>query len=209
MPGRCPTDKCKITPHGGYSFWRPDQVDPKSGTKGVMHWAWDLGGTAKETPVYAPEDGVVVETATGKSPPWTGFQPGLVLLKGASGVYHVLGHLDYPTIAVHAGQAVTMGTKLGVMGISHTHWEIRRNRTPNWAAHPTYWQAHGPNSIDPATWLESVNGTRRPLPAPSPSPSSPSRSPSRLALGLGLLAFAVIAGVGLSRARASVHDPWN
>lgn len=157
MPGRCPTDTCKTSPHGGYHFWRPDQVDPKSGTRGVMHWAWDLSGTAGSTPVYAPEDGFVVETATGLSSPWTGFNPGLVLIKGVSGVYHVLGHLDYNKIIVRGGQPVALGQKVGVMGISHTHWEIRHNRVPDWGCCPTFWQAHGPNSIDPAEWLAAVN----------------------------------------------------
>lgn len=187
MAGVCPTDTCKTSPHGGYHFWRPDQVDPKSGQRGVMHWAWDLSGSADRTPVYAPEDGVVVETATGESSPWTGFQPGLVLIKGVSGVFHVLGHMDYPTIAVRAGQQVRMGQPVGVMGISHVHWEIRKARTPNWGAYPTYWQAHGPNSVNPAEWLAAVNAQASPA-----------------GIALGLLAFSAIVGAGFGLARALI-----
>lgn len=155
---RCPTDTCHPSAHGGYHYWRPDQYEPKSGGKGVMHWAWDLSGTANETMVYAPEDGLVMDVAKGDDHPWTGFQPGIVLIHGVSGVYHVLGHLQYKQIKAVKGQFIALGQPVGVMGIGHTHWEIRKKPQPDYGKYPTFWQAHGPNSINPADWLSGKVG---------------------------------------------------
>lgn len=158
--GRCPTDTCKTSPHGGYGYFRADQIDGKSGKAGVYHWAWDLAGPVG-TPVYAPENGFVVDVATGSSSPFTGYNPGVVMIRGNSGLWHLLGHLQYGTIGVRPGQFVTIGQKLGVMGISHTHWEVRRSHLPDYGCCPNVWQAHGQNNLDPKIWLAEVN---RPVP---------------------------------------------
>lgn len=159
MSGRCPTDTCYTSTVGAYGAVR-DHVDPKSGKRPVTHWAMDLRGTPRVTPVYAPEDGVVLDVATGQSSPWTGYDPGLVFIRGVSGVYHVLGHLDYATLRVQRGQTVKQGTPVGVMGINHTHWEVRRKPQPDWGLFPSRWQAHGANNMNPMEWLAAVNAPR-------------------------------------------------
>jgi murein DD-endopeptidase MepM/ murein hydrolase activator NlpD len=141
---RYPVDVVRITPHGGWSYFRPEQ-----GEGGTYHYALDLGGAAG-TPVRAPEDGVVDTTASGTSPPFTGYDPGVVLLRGRSGYYHLLGH----TIPmVQAGQVVREGQQVGTIGVNHVHWETRKKRLPDYAKYPRVQDAHRANNVDPRFWI--------------------------------------------------------
>src|SRR5688572_18460693 len=115
--GRCPTDTCRVTPHGGYGYYRASRA--------VTHYAWDLGGPGG-TPVYAPEDGVVDTIADGQGPPWSGYDPGLVLLHGGSGYYHLLAHLGPSSYKVRVGDRVKQGQHVGNIAYDHVHWEIRK-----------------------------------------------------------------------------------
>jgi len=140
---RYPVDVVRVTPRGAYGYFR----DYKTPT--VHHWGLDLGGPAG-TVVRAPEDGVVDTTATGTSPPFTGYDPGVVLLRGRSGVYHLLGHTRP---SVQAGQAVREGQQVGTIGINHVHWEVRRQRLPDYAAHARSEDAHRANNSNPRLWI--------------------------------------------------------
>lgn len=95
--------------------------------------------------VFAPETAYVVKVSDGKSPPFTGYGPGVVLLKGVSGFYHLLSHLNFSTIKVTPGQFVADGQLIAQFDREHghTHYEVRKEAT-------------GPsetNTIDPTVWL--------------------------------------------------------
>jgi hypothetical protein len=89
--GEIPTRRWNPTPNGNYGAPRDD------GDR--THRGVDLGGD-DGSPVYAPEDGelaaVVAVAAPGGSlpQPWRGYEPGVVVIKGVSGTWHVLGHLN-------------------------------------------------------------------------------------------------------------------
>lgn len=126
-------------------------------TGGVRHWGWDLPGAAGSA-VVAPEDGVVVEAVSNGSartiklaPPWDGYGPGVVLLRGASGVWHLLAHVK-PFVAtgqkVREGDAVAaMTAGVGLAG-PHVHWEVRVKQ-----AHDSP-STRERNTQDPQAWLD-------------------------------------------------------
>lgn len=145
---------------------------------------------AVQRDVFAPEAGIVERVADGSSPPFVGYGPGVVLLRGASGFYHLLSHLDFKTITVKSGQPILEGTLLGQFNAEHghTHYEVRKAPT-------------GPsetNTVDPAQWLASE---QRKLVA-SAAPSSTSRGRT-VAIG----AVTVVGFLGLSwlALRAAKH----
>lgn len=144
---RPPILPVKVTPHGA---WRYARTSPSDGSCGVhaypcFHPGVDLAGAAG-TKVYAPEDGVVVAVGNGASKPWTGYGPWIVVIKGASGVYHLLAHLSPAQAALAlVGARVSSGQLVGVTSsANHVHWEIRLVATSSaWA-----------NKVDPFVWLE-------------------------------------------------------
>lgn len=97
--GNLPVPEWKITPHGAFGFVRtgPDQGSSGAGTYPSTHYGVDLVGHEGD-PVAAPEDGTIVAVmanAPGDDvQPWRGYGPALVMLKGASGRFHLLAHLD-------------------------------------------------------------------------------------------------------------------
>lgn len=142
--GTCPTKTCHITPHGGYAFYRAN--------RDVTHYAWDLGG-AGGTPVVSPEAGVVDTIASGQSAPWSGYDPGLVVVRGRSGYYHLLAHLNPDTIKVRVGEVVQQGQQVGSVAYDHVHWEVRKKRLPEYAKFARTDQAHRANTVNPRFWL--------------------------------------------------------
>jgi murein DD-endopeptidase MepM/ murein hydrolase activator NlpD len=100
--------------------------------------------------VFAPEDGTVI-TVSGDAPPFAGYGPGIVLLKGRSGFYHLLAHLELGSVKVMPGMNIAEGAPIGRFDAAHAHchYEVRRNPT-------------GPselNTVDPIAWLESAGGS--------------------------------------------------
>lgn len=140
---RYPVDVVRVTPHGAFGFLR----DYK--TPAVTHWGVDLGGAAG-TLVRAPEDGVVDTTASGTSPPFTGYDPGVVLIRGRSGYYHLLGH-TIPSVS--PGQVVKEGQVVGKIGVNHVHYEVRKKRLPDYGAYARTDDAHRANNVDPKLWI--------------------------------------------------------
>lgn len=135
---------------------------------------------AEQRDVFAPEAGVVEKVADGSNPPFVGYGPGVVLLRGASGFYHLLSHLDFKTITVKPGQPILEGILLGQFNAEHghTHYEVRKAPT-------------GPsetNTVDPMQWLASE---QRKLVASVAPPSSRGRT---VAIG----AVTVVGFLGLS-----------
>jgi murein DD-endopeptidase MepM/ murein hydrolase activator NlpD len=135
---------------GCYGCKRQSPSDGGCGVHGYpcTHWGVDTFATTPE--IYAPEDGVVVSVADGTSPPFTGYGPGVVLMKGMSGFYHLLAHLDLGSIRVTKGAKVAEGTLVGRYNAAygHCHYEVRKQPT-------------GPsetNTIDPEKWLAASKG---------------------------------------------------
>jgi|SRR6478736_1199531 len=133
---------------GCYGCKRLSSADGACGTKPYpcTHYGVDL--FAVDPHIWAPEAGVVVASTDGVAPPFTGYNPGVVLMRGASGVYHLFGHLA--TRAVAQGAQVAEGQLLGIFdaGIGHSHWEVRKAPT-------------GPsdtNTIDPNAWYRAQGG---------------------------------------------------
>lgn len=177
---RAPVAKVTVTPKGGYGFDRGD----------VRHYAWDLGGKVG-TPVYAPEDLEVVQWAAGDDDAaqkrLTGYGPAVILAKGASGVWHVLAHLDgwawsgdkkdrLPWI----GRKYKAGDLVGeISKLNHVHWEIRL------APWPPTGDARKPYTMDPARWI--AGDPIPPAPASKPPKSSPIGGAAVALLILGLM----------------------
>lgn len=109
-----------------------------------VHGGLDLAGEAG-TPVRAPEDGVSVWWGDGSARPGTGYGPGWRILRGRSGTYHMLAHLDLPDLRRRMGShpmheytdgvRVREGDVVGVTSAAnHVHWETRprvRGRSDN------------------------------------------------------------------------------
>jgi murein DD-endopeptidase MepM/ murein hydrolase activator NlpD len=127
-------------------------ADGGCGVKGYpcTHWGVDTFTIDGSRDVWAPEAGTVVAVANGSSPPFSGYGPGIVLMLGASGVYHLLAHLDYSTIDVREGQQLAEGEPIAMFSeaYGHCHYEIRLAPT-------------GPsdvNTVDPVAWHAGATG---------------------------------------------------
>lgn len=137
---------------GCYGCKRNSLSDGACGVKGYpcTHWGMDLFAVGIRD-VWAPEAGNIVAVSDGSSPPFVGFGPGVVLMKGASGIYHLLSHLQAGTTLVRVGQEVVEGAPIAKFdpGMAHCHWEVRKAPT-------------GPsetNTINPEAWLQATRGS--------------------------------------------------
>lgn len=145
---------------GRTGWYKSRRATPSDGACGVgtypcLHPGIDLGAP-RGTPVYAPEAGVIYK-ATAGTPPFGGYGPWVVLLQGASGIFHLFAHLDAATAAQgQAGMQVREGQQIGtVSSANHTHWETRKKPVPNFAAGETNFD----NNIDPTAWFAQQNST--------------------------------------------------
>jgi len=77
---------------------------------------------------------------------WAGYGPRGVLMRGDSGLWHLLAHLD--ELRVSPGQAVSEGETVGVgSAVHHVHWEVRS------VARPPAGAAVVEITNDPSAWL--------------------------------------------------------
>jgi murein DD-endopeptidase MepM/ murein hydrolase activator NlpD len=149
---RWPTAPYTTRRTGCYGCRRLTPADGGCGVKGYpcTHWGVDTFTISGNRDVWAPEDGVVVSVSDGSAPPFSGYGPGIVLMKGASGVYHLLAHLEYGSIRVRVGQPLSEGAPIGRFdaNYNHCHYEVRKAPT-------------GPsetNTINPEEWHRSRSG---------------------------------------------------
>lgn len=151
MP-RWPVDIPRATPHGKWGYVRT-KGQGSCGTRPYpcVHNGLDLAGP-DGTEVYAPEDCSVHAVATGNLPPFTGYGPGVIVMRGkVTGVYHLLAHLQRDTIpspTVPGGfwdwatkphwiwegteerRQFREGELVGrISSANHVHWETRE---PGW-----------------------------------------------------------------------------
>lgn len=122
-----------------------------------LHAGVDLRMAGAGEPCFAPESGVVELAFVSNRPRrdvprfsrpagWSGYGPQGVLLRGDSGVWHVLAHLD--SVSVTAGQRVAEGQEVGRGSVvRHVHWEVRTQ------ARPTAGAAVVEVTLDPGAWL--------------------------------------------------------
>lgn len=121
-----------------------------------LHAGIDLA-MRSDTECVAPESGTV-ETVFESNRPiagtqrfsrpsgWSGYGPRGVLMRGDSGVWHLLAHLDRVTVV--PGQRVAEGDVCGVGSVvHHLHWEVRER------ARPVAGEAVVEVTLDPAAWL--------------------------------------------------------
>lgn len=130
----------------GYGVYRPKQAN------GVWHWGLDIANPVGAD-VVAPEDGTVAyRWDDNKTAPFVGYGPGGVLLKGASGLYHLLGHTNPAATVgelVQGGEVVGHTGDLGAVA-SHCHWEVRVKPIDSPAT-------RGGNTLNPIAWLKGDN----------------------------------------------------
>lgn len=171
-------------PISGRRVWLADRSD---GTR--LHAGVDLAAPGN-TPVLAPEAGVIEERAPGTRPPWTGYGPWVLLLRGDSGRWHLLAHVSEPLASMQPGRRVELGEPVAVVApeLAHLHWEVRTQPRRTWRTETVE------ISLDPVAWLEGVDrpfldggrprrcpprqGLRTPRPCRSP------RRPQLVTLGL-------------------------
>jgi len=141
---RFPTGPYKIGATGCYKCARRTRADGSCGIHPYpcVHYGLDLYPVDDLT-VVAPEDGIVTDVSDGKSAPFRGYGPGVVMIKGDSGYYHLLSHLG--ELGTTPGARVTEGEPVGKIdaGVKHTHYEVRRQRTGTSVT----------NTMDPGIWL--------------------------------------------------------
>lgn len=208
----------RVTPHGAYAYPRPRRA----------HHGLDLGG-ARGTVVVAPEALTVLAVGRGLSTSHKpagrvergtsplavgvglgGYGPAAVLALGASGVVHVLGHLEdaaLPAVGAQLGEGAAVGT---ISRVRHVHWEVRRAD-----AHPWPRASRARDTYDPAVWLSTVRGL--PFAADGPPPATVLALATRLAratsavraelearaVGEVGLVVLVVLGLALGRRRSS------
>lgn len=143
--------------NGAFEAVRASAAQGSCGTKGYpcKHPGLDVNGSAG-TPVRSPEAGVVVFAADGSQPPFQGYGPWLVIIRGDSGKHHLLAHLD-PNERARApiGLRTKAGDVIGTVSAArHTHWEVRTKMVPDFARGETNFT----NNTDPVAWLSGGGG---------------------------------------------------
>lgn len=120
--------------------WRKHPITGKR----RVHAGVDLWSNRDNTPIIAPEDGLVLEARKSTAP--GGGYGYFVKLKGISGATHLVAHLEADSITVKKGDRIKQGAKLGIMGTTgastgiHCHWEVR-----------------GKVPVDPIAWMNKQN----------------------------------------------------
>ncbi len=122
-----------------------------------------LLAAGRGAPVLAPEGGTVTERWTDNvSAPWAGWGPGGVVLRGDSGVWHVLGHMSPLRLAPlgRIEEGASVGTAAGAPAASpDVVWQVRTARTAPWDG--TLWDI----AVDPGDWYTRERA--RPATAPA------------------------------------------
>jgi hypothetical protein len=100
---RAPLNNVLVTPHGAYGYVRTEAEAKRVGYRlcaggkyPCTHRGVDLAAKAG-APVFAPEGGYLLYAVDGDDVrPFSRYGPALLVLKGASGYYHLLAHMAAP-----------------------------------------------------------------------------------------------------------------
>jgi len=146
-----------------------------------LHAGIDLAA-APGTVVSSPEAGrvVLVQTNANGTNAWRGYGPAVVIIEGASGLFHRLTHLADEGILVRPGDILaSAGVPVGrISSLAHTHWEVmtRPRRTEPYATVEL--------SLDPLAWivgeLVQYDPARHPC---APHPGRTARTPRACRVG--------------------------
>lgn len=165
-PIRCEpraADYCITDDH--FILQRPIQPPYNDSVDGTYRYASTVNGTRDPhhgieigneygSPVQAAGDGVVLFAGLDEEAvfsPWKNFYGNVIVIQHVDGLYTLYAHLS--KIDVQAGQAVTMGEKIGEVGQSgaatgsHLHFEVRRGDAENYFA-----------TLNPELWLHPKPG---------------------------------------------------
>lgn len=200
MP-RLPTGPYQARRTGCYGCVRESTSDGSCGIRGYpcVHYGLDLFADSPD--VFAPESGVIMAVSDGRTAPFQGYGPGVILMLGLSGYYHLLSHLRAGSITVRPGVSVAEGQFVGRIEpeVAHVHYEVRR-------------EAYGPsatNTIDPLLWLnDQLVAARTKKPRPEAEPTLTRKvfiglAVTAGAVGAGVLAFQLAKSAATARTSAS------
>ena len=126
---------------------------------GVKHYGLDIPPIGNGPgQVIAPESGVVDAVwLNDNTPGFRGYGPTGILLRGDSGVWHLLAHLQAWNDPPDVGQRFDEGEEVGLIAVGlkpsrfwrspHVHWEVRTS--PNLAP-----ADRDTKNLDPVAWLD-------------------------------------------------------
>lgn len=144
----------KVTSHMG---WRVHPVKKQR----KHHNGTDIIGKGKKTYIEACFDGKVTYAGPSKTklengePSGFGYYVKITSQINGQWYSHLYGHLEKGSIQVKAGQKVTAGTVLGVMGTTgmstgvHLHLEVWKGKTHGWSD-------DGSGFLEPIEFIKSV-----------------------------------------------------
>lgn len=139
--GRGPATKsCGLWYHAGLDLFTKKDVKRKIGLVG------------------SPEKGEVRAVINPREQKgWESYAPGwLVIIKGASGKFHRLAHLDGKNLYVSVGQAIGRNQAVGFVDADHTHWSVHTAlHNPTEGISKCSWA----NTVDPVSWVKGWDVT--------------------------------------------------
>jgi murein DD-endopeptidase MepM/ murein hydrolase activator NlpD len=141
--GRGPLQKnCGLWYHAGLDLFTKKDIKRKIGLVG------------------SPEKGEVVARINPKEQKgWESYAPGwLIIIKGESGKFHRLAHLDGDHLYVSPGNQVGRNQAVGYVDADHVHWSIHTT-LDNPTTDPKTKQApisgcSWANTVDPVSWVK-------------------------------------------------------
>lgn len=179
---RLPTGPYRASRTGCYGCSRNVPADGSCGIHGYpcIHYGLDLFADSPE--VVAPEAGIIFAISDGRAAPFQGYGPGVVLMLGMSGYFHLLSHLRAESVVVSRGAFVTEGQRIAQIDpkAAHVHYEVRLRATGDSRA----------NTIDPLVWIKNQSSVAADKQKPERSPSGA----NKFFIGLAITAAAFGAG---------------
>lgn len=166
----------KVTSHMG---WR---IHPVQKTK-KHHNGTDIIGKGKKTYIEACFDGKVAYAGPSKQkksngePDGFGYYVKITSQINGKWYSHLYAHLEKGSLQVKAGQKITAGTVIGVMGTSgmstgvHLHLELWKGKSHGWSA-------DGSGFLEPIEFIKTVIASEKvdaaaPLATPETAPVAP------------------------------------
>lgn len=183
MP-RAPLDKIKVTPHGGYGYVRTGPGEGACREYPCTHPGVDLAAV-EGTEVFAPDSGQLVAVSLGDGPPFSGYNPGVVVLETepAAGnewpswgwwteglahdrrtakprLWHLMAHLSGQDLESRWG-LFALGEKRVPVAEGDVIGKVSGVRHVHWEVRQKKATATGKDRTDPVQWLAKYGGVGR------------------------------------------------